>query len=195
MLMIVPLFVIAIMIICDAIFLAIYKFKLCQIAALSAAYAVELPPGSNITEKTTTMAAHLGKASSVPLTKQSIKAILNRIEDTEIVEVEIRADVPLLKHCGFPLKVSLMERAAAPLPANQVRALLGISPYPYCHQVQQSGAPTIYLPIVRPTNSMPVWSFPFDSSLSYLKVVQGEEPNDQLSTQADSHYLQRPSIY
>ena len=193
LLIIVPLFVVGAFLFCDAILLAVYKFKLCNVAVMAATYASELPPGRDIEARTKAMAQALAMRAELPGNNVQVKICTREFEETEIVEVEVTGKFPLLKNINLPAQVELKEKSAAPLPANQVRAVLGISPYPYA-QEESNTKPCVYVPIVRPTRSMPVWSFPVDTSLNYLKVVQGDEPEPTQTKMSDA-FFQKPSIY
>jgi hypothetical protein len=189
----VPLSVVALFVLFDVILLSVYKFKLCNIAAMSAAYAAELPSSQDIEKRTKDIAKEMISRSQLPAKKIVVKTGFVDLDEVELIEVEVQGEFELLNGCNLPPLITLKERAVAPLPANRVHAVLGISPYPYAQDGDMT-KPCVYLPIVRPSHSLPVWSFPFDTSLNYLRVVQGDEPNLP-APKPNYAFLQRPSLY
>lgn len=189
----IPLFILSVYAICDVGLLAVYKFKLSNIAIMAASYATELSVDEDIAGETQRMSLEMAKRSALPSSNLKISTKFDTTKEAELVEVEIEGEFPLLVGYNLPTKVKLLEKACAPMPANRVHAVLGISPYPYA-QESDAAKPCVYIPIVRPSHSLPVWTFPFDTSLNYLRVIQGAEPD--FSRKKDSQtFLDRPSIY
>lgn len=189
----IPVFILAFYTICDVAILAVYKFRLSNIAIMAAGYATELPVDQDIPAETQRMSEEMARRSLLPASKMKVSTKFDTTTEAELVEVEISGEFPLLVGYSLPTKITLTEKACAPMPANRVHAVLGISPYPYAQETD-AAKPCVYIPIVRPSHSLPVWTFPFDTSLNYLRVIQGSEP-DLARRNGSEKFLERPSIY
>lgn len=171
-----------------------YKQKLTFILNQAADYAVNLPPGTDVTKPTEQLVRDLTKKSGLQNSNLKIKVTTTTVGDNDAISVTATAAFPLLQGSFLPVQISLQDAAVAIIPANRICAAIAINPYPYSYENPEANQ-SVYVPIIQPKHNMPVWQFPFDTAINNLHVVQGEGPSGPRNARNNDYFAARPSLY
>jgi hypothetical protein len=196
MMIIIPVAVLLLFVLIDASVLACCKLKLGAVVEESAKFVADLDNDHDIDKEATKYVAGLLKASGQPVTSLKVKVKKFEINDAAAISLTVEGNYPLVQNNFLPAEINLGETAAALVPARKICGYVAISPDAYADPANKRH-PAIYCPIVRPNRKLPIWTFPYETSIGSLNLERGPAPKlENIKGQKqDSYFNGMESIY
>lgn len=175
LLIIIPFVVAGCLVLIDASLTGFYKQRLSTVLAQAAQHAANLPPGQDPVAPTESLVQQLVTASNLKISNLKVTVKPVEVETCKAVQVTASGVFPLLEGSALPVSIPLQDTSVALIPPNRVCALIAITPGSYAQQYPSRG-PSVYIPVVQPTNNLPIWSFPYATAISSVSVERGASP-------------------
>lgn len=185
-----------------------YKTRLTFIGQQAATYAVNADPGQPLDCTTKAIVEKLLLCHGLRATALSVRVRNVVSGDCDALRVEVTANLPLIPVHGmpFPWTIPVHANAMATMALNRLCGGIAVSPNPSRGQ-QVDPTASLYLPIVRPDNQLPVWEFaygdsgifpgeniPYDVTLHDLHILGDNAPEIAPSTDNQTLAVRR-SLY
>ncbi|MBC7996558.1 MAG: hypothetical protein IAF58_01350 [Leptolyngbya sp.] len=192
----IPVVVLMAFFVMDAALGSYYKQRLGATLDQAAEFGANCPEGKDVRLLTEQMARDLLRRSAVKALKLKLAVKEIEVEGNNAIEVTATGEFPLLEGTILPVSIPIKETAVALIPVNKVCGFLAVTPSSYANQFPGRGL-SIYLPVVKPKQDLPVWSFPFDTAIGSVSLVKGMRPDMPLSYNPKSKdaLLGRESVY
>lgn len=196
MMIIIPIAVLLIFLIADGAVLACSKMKLGAVVQESARFVADMNNDQDIDSEATKFIASLLKASGQPYKNLKVKTTKIDLNGAEAVSITVRGSYPLFQNNLLPAEITLTETAAALIPSRKICGYVAISPDAYADP-QGKSRPAIYCPIVKPTKKLPIWTFPYETSIGSLNIERGPAPKMEnvMLRDKDNYFSGMESIY
>jgi hypothetical protein len=196
MMIIIPVAVLLLFIIADSAILACCKLKLGAVTEDSAKFIADLDNDKDVEKEAAKYVAGLLKASGQPVKALKVKVKKLEINDAAAVSVTVEGNYPLFQNNLLPADITLAETAAALVPARKICGYIAISPDAYADPTGKR-RPAIYCPIIRPNRKLPIWTFPYETSIGSLNLERGPAPKLEniVVQKQDSYFNGLESIY
>jgi hypothetical protein len=171
----IPLVVMLSFFVVDSALGSYYKQRLGCLLDQAAEFGANYPVGKDPLQPTEEMVASLLRRSSMQALKLKVKAKEIEVEGNSAIEVSATGEFPLLQGSLLPVSIPLKETSVALVPVNKVCAFIALSPSSYASQYPGRGL-SLYIPVVKPKQELPVWSFPYDTAIGSVSIAKGEQP-------------------
>ncbi|MFN8554781.1 MAG: hypothetical protein U0103_25190 [Candidatus Obscuribacterales bacterium] len=194
LLMIIPVTILIVVCLVDTGLGCIYKQKLSFVMNQTAEYIVNRPEHDDDQKQAELMLKKLCARSGLKGQNLKVTTKTVQVDDNDAVILNATIDLPLIEGMSLPVSIGMEDKAVAVLPANRVTAAVAISPYPYSYEDSQTG-PSLYIPIVQPKHTMPIWQFPYDVAINNLHIKQGIPPSLTPPAPHNVWFNDLPSVY
>ncbi|MFN8554783.1 MAG: hypothetical protein U0103_25200 [Candidatus Obscuribacterales bacterium] len=194
LMMLIPVSILIVVCLVDAGLGCVYKQKMSFVMNQTANYIVNLPENNADQKQAESMLKQLCALSGLKGRNLRVCTKMVQVDDNDAVSLTAQIELPLLEGTALPVSLTMQDTVTAVLPANRVCAAIAISPYPYSTEESNTG-PALYIPIIKPKYTMPIWQFPYDAAINNLHVKQGAAPALTPPPPQNPWFNDFPSLY